>query len=794
MRGRVLEGLINEGSLEEIDSNYLGTLPVEILLKIVDFLDSKSFIALGMTSSILYQLSFTHSQYWINQLLKAGCNQKVLNELRKLVIALKALDVVFNYKLLYQNFISLNKVDKNEIAKMWELVCLSGNIYAIQYAFIHKNVTSESYSQLGLTALHYAVASGNLQAVKYVEEIFTELSHADITLLGNHTLIYAAGSGSIEMINYCAAKIAYEHAQGHFELDNQYYGNKISFNPMHAAAYAGHINALDYLHTKFAIPYKTIDIEGTTLLHYAASGGHVNMMQHISKMPGVNTNAENSSHSLPIHLAAEGGHLGACLMALNVLNNNPNQVVYFPTEHLRRNFNQYNAFLFAVHSGNLSLIEIFFKKLSRPIDEVVRKSFYIAAVMGNCNVLSKLKDLSSNEAIRLPSDLLHYAAYAGNELMMKFLVEIGLNPLETNEGEDTILHFAVRSNNVAVIRYAHEFVNPKLRNAQGNDMLLLAIKRENLKAAKLAIKWGCDVNQLLQVKSTLIHAAASCKNIEIMNLLIGACLNIYAVNAKGENALQVALHHNSYDMALYLRSLGVSPLHVNYEGINALQLAARSDKSDALLSQLKTSDLSALSHVIKYGTLEVLKEAYEISDLIQESERQANVNYALCTAAYYGKSDAIDFLIKAGANVGATLEGLNALHYAAIAGNVEVMEQLIGYRVDIQAKVQSSSFHPLGEKLVVGDNILHSAVRAQNIAAIKYILKLNVDLTEPNSEGETPLDTAKSLGIKGQGIVIMIESLLAYSRQNRSLLFIRSALGEDNAVEIKPNNCLSNPQ
>lgn len=669
---------------------------------------------------------------------------------------------------------------------MWELACLSGDVSAIQQAVKQEKITSQSHSQQGLTPLHYAVASGNLRAVEYIENAFPELSHTAMTKSGNNTLIYAAGSGNMEIINCCIQKIKYLHT-------------KHAFNPLHAAAYAGHIKALDYLHEKLIIPHTASDKEGMTLLHYAASGGHVNMMRHISKMLKNNTHVKNPSGSLPVHLAAEGGHLQACLIALNEYNNDPNQMVYFPQDHQRRKFNKYNAFLFAVYSGNLSLIRILFERLpDASVYEVMRKSFYIAVISGDCDVLMMLINLSYQKSIRLPNDLLHHSAYGENELMMKFLVSIGLIPLETIEGE-TILHYAVRGNNVAAMKYAYELgVDPKLRNAKGCDMLLLAIKQENLEAAILAVKWGCDVNHLMQPKFTLIHVAATYNNKKIMKLLINQGLNLHAINAKGNNALHLAIYNNSYEMALYLRSLGVNPLLANEEGFNALELASRVDDQGQLLSQLKASNIEALLHIIKSSTVSALKEMYEMSNSITASERQTNVNDALCIAARYGRNDMIDFLIKSGATMNATLDGLNALHYAAISGNVDVIKQLIAYGVDIQTKAFPKSppdDRPfLAKYALEGDNILHSAVRALNIDAVKYILSLNADLAEPNSRGQTPLDIAKSLGFKGREMVLMMGPFFAYNSQNLLLLFSRTALSADHTAETTSNNCLSNPQ
>lgn len=103
MRDRVLEELINA----EDKFNYLAALPLEILLRIANLLDVKSFIVLGVTSNTLYQPIFSHGHYWINQLIKAGCNKNALSELKNLDITLQKsdADAVFNYKLLYQHFL-----------------------------------------------------------------------------------------------------------------------------------------------------------------------------------------------------------------------------------------------------------------------------------------------------------------------------------------------------------------------------------------------------------------------------------------------------------------------------------------------------------------------------------------------------------------------------------------------------------------------------------------------------------------------------------------------------------------
>lgn len=113
--------------------------------------------------------------------------------------------------------------------------------------------------------------------------------------------------------------------------------------------------------------------------------------------------------------------------------------------------------------------------------------------------------------------------------------------------------------------------------------------------------------------------------------------------------------------------------------------------------------------------------------------------------------------------------GDTPLHEACALGNLEIVESLLAYKSDINAKngkaltpiqmaVQNGHFkvfnllHTKGASLTVLDgnknSLLHLAVLSNNEELVRYLIKKRLSATEKNQEGLTPIDLAQSTKLK----------------------------------------------
>jgi len=109
---------------------------------------------------------------------------------------------------------------------------------------------------------------------------------------------------------------------------------------------------------------------------------------------------------------------------------------------------------------------------------------------------------------------------------------------------------------------------------------------------------------------------------------------------------------------------------------------------------------------------------------------------ALLTALANGNAEMAQVLLDFGASVHiATLEGLSALHLAAIHCDETMMEKLL----------QCGAF--LGVQDEVGDTLYHWVVREEKSDILSFLLsKAPTFLDTQNEDGETPLHLAAALG------------------------------------------------
>ncbi len=108
--------------------------------------------------------------------------------------------------------------------------------------------------------------------------------------------------------------------------------------------------------------------------------------------------------------------------------------------------------------------------------------------------------------------------------------------------------------------------------------------------------------------------------------------------------------------------------------------------------------------------------------------RNKNEETALSIAAYSGKIDYVDRLVKAGAEI--NFYGWAPLAYAAYNGHVEIVDYLLKHGAEINATSGS------------GSTALFYAARFGHIAVVELLLKNKADPKVANEHGDTAIDWA----------------------------------------------------
>lgn len=234
---------------------------------------------------------------------------------------------------------------------------------------------------------------------------------------------------------------------------------------------------------------------------------------------------------------------------------------------------------------------------------------------------------------------------------------------------DTPLHYAAESNSLETIAaLINAGATIDLPGYDGRTPLFEAVFHENNEALKLLIELGADVNYRINLShgksngETPIHAAALYANLEIAKILVDAGADIEAKSARGKKAIDCAIQEKKTDLVVFLLHCGAEvPALADYVGRKNSWAKAelwyrnvkRSDRT-----QGDTIDLERLCRTIRQGE-------NETSELMIRKRRTA--------------PNAFD------------KHGYTPLHWAALEGNVKIMETLLECGADMELPTAKGS-------------------------------------------------------------------------------------------------------
>lgn len=127
--------------------------------------------------------------------------------------------------------------------------------------------------------------------------------------------------------------------------------------------------------------------------------------------------------------------------------------------------------------------------------------------------------------------------------------------------------------------------------------------------------------------------------------------------------------------------------------------------------------------------------------------RDTRQNTALSTAVFQGNVELAGILIKAKADLKASLYGMTPLMMAASTGNVEMIRFLAQSGADV-------NFSPAGE--YGGRTALLSAITTGQAEAVETLIELKANVNFRTKDGETPLKAAQEA--KNQEIVGLLKA------------------------------------
>jgi cytohesin len=431
-------------------------------------------------------------------------------------------------------------------------------------------------------------------------------------------------------------------------------------------------------------------------------------------------------------------------------------------------------------------------------------ALHVAAQRGHTEVLQVLLDYRANVAATTAdgTTALHLAAKQGRTAAARVLVEAGADAQAADSAGSTALCLAAAKGHADTLSVLLSAVGLHKARDDGLFALHTAAKRGHLGEMQLLLDHGADVDAAA-TKPAQDFAAAEGKS-------SWAALAVpTALHLKGATALHVAALAGHRSAAQLLLRAGAKVDAADSLGRTALFCAALGGYADIaalLLSAAASVDkptqnsgmlpLHAAAYLGRTETLQVLLDAgADVQATATETLTDCKDTAALHFAAHRGHAAAAQLLMDAGADVQAADSfGCTALHYAALHGQTDVVPVLLHAGATVDA-VSATGETPLlcavtkGHFAVVdllllagadpnvadnnGTRPLQAAVVRHDVAMLLRLLQANADCNAPTE----PLDVGESLLVVAAAFdsVAVVEALLAAGARSS----IGGAFGHD---------------
>lgn len=311
------------------------------------------------------------------------------------------------------------------------------------------------------------------------------------------------------------------------------------------------------------------------------------------------------------------------------------------------------------------------------------------------------------------TELLLEAAAKGYTVIMRLLVDTGIDVATQNTKGLTPLHIASRSgcDGVVEILIRHG-ADVTAKDRKGRTALHLAVKKRRLKVIDMLIENADNLAFRDEHGYTPLHIAAASGSVDIVQLLVQKGVDANTRDEEGTTALHLAAKKNHEVVVRWLIHHGVDQKAKDKDQLTALHWAAR-ERHETII-RLLAEDKTNVTVKDKYG-----------QDPLIISGRED------------GRESVARILVEGGADMAARDEsGRSGLEYAALNGHDGVVRLLVEHKAS------------LGNKDGFGRMALHYACMGGHAATVRLLVERKVDINATDKDGWTPLHYASRKGHK----------------------------------------------
>nr|XP_018908702.1 PREDICTED: uncharacterized protein LOC109038183 [Bemisia tabaci] len=560
-----------------------------------------------------------------------------------------------------------------------------------------------------------AVRNKHLAVVKILMETKRNVSINSSSSDGYTLLHYAAGGGSLDLVNFLLLNNANVNAQHD-------YGEA----PLHLAASNGHLNVTKALIQNGAdVNCRTI--QGFTPLHSAVISGHETIVR-VLLQHGANPNIcvfDEAKAYTPLHFAAEQNCNGILCALLEYKAN-----ADIPTL-----------------TGETPLS--------------------IAAKFASLKIVSTLLKHGVDIQASTKVNPLHYASARSHIKVTELLIKSGIDVNSKDASGRTPLHTAAHFGDVDIVRLLIK--HKAMVNTQcvsGFTPLHLAVVSGNIAIIDVLIRNGADVNIKNSDGTTAIHFAALNGCQEAGSILISNNADINIKTNNNTAPLQTAIKVGHLNIVKLFFNVSNANKAEYFNELGALHLAAEvgnKEITEFLIAigasvNLKFRSHGPLIHAVKCNCVEIVELLLDHGANVNENNGEP-----LYLAIDYGFKDVFEILLKNGAQADRKISGdATLLHFAANKGDARMVIALINRGAKINA-LAASGVTPLSVASMRGHvevvkalimkkadtNIssdagppLHVAVAHGHLKVVEILLKNGAKTNLTGPRNTTPLELA----------------------------------------------------
>lgn len=418
----------------------------------------------------------------------------------------------------------------------------------------------------------------------------------------------------------------------------------------------------------------------------------------------------------------------------------------FPSLCLRHNWNKKVPLDFAVRAGSPEILELILAgahaKAGTRLDDQGNTVLMSAVSQGQVELVEFLlstpsgKDALSKCNHDGESPLM-LAAQGGSLPLVQLLLAGGADVAAHDDSANTAIHYAVRANQLEVLRtlVVQERANLDVTNDDDETALHLApLVSQTAEILICLLDAKADLAITDSEGCTVLHRAIRAHNLECVKQLSDRC-HLESRTEEGLTSLLTAAKYSNVQIICQLIDAKADCTAVDNRGQTVLHLALISPGTMALeliqtgrfsLEARDVDDMTPFLVASRYADLETVEYLAEDA-LVNIDARDKEGDSALAMAVVGNRLDLLPYLLSIGSSQVRNLKGQTPLMLAARYSMPEVLQCLIEAEADMAVRDAQ------------GLDCVMSAVLGGNLPCLRVLIHHHCGITAVNNEGESAL-------------------------------------------------------